>query len=230
MSSRSKSVRTEKYPRPRTPEAVCSLVREILTQPGLVQRIEIDVDEPVRVQRQVEEGDPDLVEIQESWDGALKNVEGFLEYYSEGASSFQVIFDMLQLVAFERLHGTCWVTGVGQQGLLSRWFEFEERGMPATGIDTILGLPVHRLGSLPEETLILCGSKYLQAEPSEIELVVKTSIEIRSEGHGREQRKTLDAVDGRSGDHSQELFGATNPLDVGSGGLKRCSWHTPSIS
>lgn len=190
-------IRKEKYPCPDTVDGICSMVREILSG-GMVQKLELDLDGPIRVQRAVEVEDPDLVEPHMDWDGALRNVD-MIEYYSEGASAYQVVIDVMQVMQKERLNATCWVGGAGGEELLDRWFEFRERGMP-TGAELILGRPVHRLKSLPEETLILCGSKYPDADPDEISLAIKFAMELRR-SHEHPSGKTDDRERTDTGEH-----------------------------
>ena len=113
-------VRTEKYQLPGTVDGICALVREILNG-GHVKRLELDNDDTfVRAHRWVE-GDG-LAEEEVTWDGALRNVQVMQEYYSDGATSFQVVVDMMLLAQAEGLHCSCWVTGTMGDELLRKWF------------------------------------------------------------------------------------------------------------
>jgi hypothetical protein len=186
---------------------------------GSVQRIEVAMDSPVRVSRIVENGDPDLQEPNISLDGVLRNIE-MIEYASEKASPFQVLVDMTQLVRREGLNCVCWATGVDEENLLNRWLEFEERGMPA-GVEYLLDRPIHRLRSLPEDTLILCGSNYPSADHTELTLAVKTAIEVRRPKNERlSSRSSDDSI--RTG--SKEYGPATGQMAIASGGLRRVDW------
>jgi hypothetical protein len=188
--------------------------------------MEFDIDDNVRVVRMVED-DPEFSEEDVGWDAALRNVEDFVEYASEQASPYQVIFDMMHLVDKERLNCACWVTGIGDENLLDKWFELTERGMPSEG-DSIVGLPLYQLRSLPEETLILCGSKYPSPEPSEITFVVKTTLEVRSsdESGSTPSRE----VDGSIGDSPGELPEAANQLALAPRRLRKVDWKSASNS
>ena len=188
MSSKSK-VRKEKYPLPEDSESIIALVRSIL-EGGRVQRIELDINGPVRVLREVEIEDPDLVEPDINLDAALRNTE-MIEYSSEGAESFQVLVDMMLLAQSKRPYCICWATGAGEY-LIPEWLELEARGMRLMGVDTLLGLPIHRLRSLPDDTLILCASSNKEADPAEVNFAVKTDIEIRSEdGQARLEQEAV---------------------------------------
>src|SRR3990172_10583486 len=65
--------KTEKYPLPTTVDGICSLVREILAA-GRVQRLEIDVSQPVRVTRALASQEVGLEEPSLDLEGALRNV------------------------------------------------------------------------------------------------------------------------------------------------------------
>jgi hypothetical protein len=185
MSSKSDlKTKIEKYPLPSTVDGICSLVREILG-PGLVQRIEIDINNPVRVIRALDTKETDLEEVDIDLEGALRNV-AMIEYTSEDASPFQIVYDMMVLVEQEKLNAVCWATGASE-AFLCDWFELGPRGMPSN-MRRLLGLPIHTLNTLPEDTLILCASPYPSAEASEISLAIKTAIEIRRPKHVDEQR------------------------------------------
>jgi hypothetical protein len=214
-------VRTEKYELPGTVDGICSLIREILNG-GNVKRIELDTDDTyVRARRWVE-GDG-LEEDEVTWDGALRNVPDMQEYYSDGATAFQVIVDMMLLAQSEKLHCTCWVTGPSNEDLMWKWLEIEERGVPIRGVDQLLGLPIHRVKSIPEETLILCCSKHPSADPSEISVAVKTVIDLRR-SHVTANGKDV----GGSGNHSQECDSAVGSVPFGTGRLRRVAWDPPT--
>jgi hypothetical protein len=217
------AVRTEKYQLPATVDGICALVREVLNG-GHVRRLELDNDDSfVRAHRWVE-GD-DLAEDEVTWDGALRNVKLMDEYYSDGATSFQVVVDMMLLAQEEGLHGTCWVIGTGGGDLLRKWFEVDERKLLVGGINTLLGLPIHRVKSLPDETLILCCSKYPSADQTEIEMAVKTTIDLR-----RDHDTRADQDIGGGGNHPQEHAPAANQLALTTGGLRRVAWRPSGAS
>lgn len=214
-------VHTEKYQLPATIDGICALVREVLSG-GHVKRLELDNDDAfVRAHRWVEVDG--LTEDEVTWDGALRNVLVMQEYYSEGASSFQVVADMMFLAMEEGVHNTCWVTGTGGPKLLRQWFDVDKRKLPVGDINSLLGLPLHRVKSLPDETLILCCSKYPSADPTEISMAVKTTIDLRREPDAPGNK---DADSGRG--HPQEHPSAARQLAFGTGGLRRVSWRPAS--
>jgi len=213
-------VRAEKYPLPSTIDGIISLFRELMNE-GNVQRIEFDTSAPVRVLRLVEADDPSLLEPSLDLDGVLRNVN-MLEYISEDASSFQVLVDMMQLLNFEKKHCICWAVGSGED-LLSEWLEFERRGMPDE-VMSLLNLPVRRLRSLPEDTLILCGAEYPGAYPEEITLAVKTAIEIRRphDEANAQKRQSDDTV----WHDPTKRPPAARELALTAGGLRKTRRHT----
>lgn len=222
MSPKSRKDMIEKHNLPDTVDGICSLVRQILNE-GSVRRLELDVDDVVRVVRTVEADDLD--EPMTDWDYAVRNVDEMAEYWSEGASAFQVIVDMTYLVQKEGLRCTCFVTGRDESDLLDRWLELKERGMPV-GTKGLAGLPLYRLRSLPEEALILLGSRYASPDPSEVTFAVKTTIEIRSD----HERDTSSQVVGGVGSDPQIYPPAAHQLAVGSGGLRRIPWKSSGQS
>jgi hypothetical protein len=185
---------------------------------GSVQRFEFTLGEPVRVERAVELNDPDLVEPDLDWDGALRNTT-IDEYYSEDATSYQIVFDMMHYIQSARLHPTCWVTGADEEGLLDLWFEFKERGMTSGVGEMFAGKPLRRLKSIPEDTLILCGSRYQDADPDEISLAVKTAIELR-----RPHDSSRSEVDDSGRVDTGERSAAARQLALAGGGLREVEW------
>jgi hypothetical protein len=183
MLSRSKKIAVEKHALPATIDGICGLVRDILSG-GSVQRVELSLDDVVRVHREVDV-DPQVAEVDLGWDGATRNAQEFIEYYSEGASPFQVVFDMMHMMSTERLHSTCWLIGLDGDHLLAEWLELRPRGLVAD-VSSLMGLPIYPLKDVPEETLMLCGSKWKNPDPDEVSLVVKTTIEMRRNHERRE--------------------------------------------
>lgn len=214
MSNKSDQVlRRETYPLPTSTDAVVKLVDEVLATDGYVHKLLLEENQPVRVYRWVDE-DP-LAESQADIEAALRNVELF-EYNVEGGGPFESVWDMMALVRDEKHWPICWVTGA-QDELLSKWFQMEDRGRPWS-LKDMFALPVYQLQSLSDDTLILCGSAFKEAEPEEMAIAVKTAIELRSEGNGDTSSTTHDQV----WDHPKERDSAiseveTSPRDGSSG-------------
>ena len=220
MSSKSDK-RLEKFDLPKSIDGICALVREVLDG-GNVDRLEIDnEDSYVRAWRWVERDDLDEPDI--GWDAALRNVPTMIEYASEGASPYQTIVDMMLLAQNERMHCTAWAVGNGGIKLIGEWLELRSREMPVTSVNPLLNLPVKELKSLPEDTILLCCSKYPRADPGEITMAVKAAIELRSEHVGR-----VHEADDRSGNNSEEHATAARTLGLGGRGLREVSWKGPS--
>jgi hypothetical protein len=219
MSNKSKR-QIERYALPNSVDGICALVRQVL-EGGHVERLELDNNDAyVRAIRWVEHND--LEEPDVTWDGALRNMSSFLEYSSEGASPFQVVVDMTILASSKGLKAACWVTGIGGRDLLLQWFNLHERGMPTTAFRTMVGIEVTELKSLPPETLILCCSDITNAEPSELTLVIKTTIDLRG-SHVEDSVEDVRA-DGRVGNHPQEHSPATYQLALNPRDLPRVPW------
>lgn len=213
-------IKTEKYQLPSTVDGICALVREILNG-GHVARLELDNDDAfVRAHRWVEHDG--LAEDEVTWDGALRNVQVMQEYYSDSATAFQVVVDMMLLAQSEGLRCSCWVMGIEGPELLRQWFEVDGRKLPIGEIRELLGLPVRVVKSLPPETLILCCSRYPGADPTEITLAVKTSIDLR-----RDHAAPADADADRSRNHPEEHAAAASPLALATRGLRRVAWRPP---
>jgi hypothetical protein len=216
MSSKSEK-QLEKYELPSTVDGICALIRHILDG-GHVCRVELDNDDAyVRAWRWVERND--LAEPDVNWDGALRNVE-MMEYSSAQASPFQVLVDMMLLATDRGYKCTVWAVGTGGSALLKGWLALRSRNMPVGIPSFLLGLPVMELRSIPAETLILCCSKFPNADPSEVSFTIKATIEVR----------TSDEPDnysaGGSGDHPEEYVAAARQLAPGAGGLRTVPWKT----
>lgn len=225
--SKSSATKIEKFALPTSTDGVCALVREVLSPDldGSVTRIEVDVELGVRVSRQIKE--VDLVEDDVTWDAALRNAPDFLEYHSEGASPFQVVFDMMHLLQAEGLLPVQWVAGFSEVDLVGQWLNLKERGLP-TGVRRILGVPFQYLRSLPEDSIILCGSKYIDSQPEEMSLAVKAAIELdRETTHGNRDIP-------RSEDHGhvwpspRERPAAVGGVATLAGGPQAVQWGPPS--
>lgn len=214
-------IRTEKYALPGTIDGIMALIREVLSG-GHVKRLELDTDDSnVRAYRWVE--GLGLEEEQISWDGALRNVPEMREYYSDQSSPSQILVDMFLLAQEAGLKGTCWVTGPNGPTLLRSWFDIDRRKLSLGEVWDLLGLSIHPLKSLPDETLILCCSKYPSADPTEISLAVKTTIDLRRD-HDKGIRKPLS----EGGDHTEEHAATTSPLALTTRGLRTVAWNNSS--
>lgn len=223
MSNKSER-RLEKYALPESTDGICALVRKIING-GNVSRIEFDNDDTlVRAWRWVDMGD--LEESTLSWDGALRNIDPrhMLEYSSPGATAFQVLVDMMLLAQKEGPHAVLWATGRGGKDLIEEWLELHDRDVPVSSIEQLQGVPLLELKSLPKDTLVLCCSKYRNAEPTEITAAIKTAIDLRNGNESFKQNVN------QGGNHSQERAGAPRRLSSDPGGLRRVAWEKPGNS
>lgn len=180
-----KRLKVEKYPLPDTLDEICGLVRHVLQQGG-VQKLELSMGDVVRVSRFIPDDGTEVGEVEMSLDAALRNVNELVEYINNSAPASEVLLDMMLLVQQEGLHPVAWTAGFSDEDdLLDQWLDLQGRGMPKK-VPGLLGLPLHRLASLPEDTLILCASQYANPEPNEISFAVKAAIEVRRPHEHRE--------------------------------------------
>jgi hypothetical protein len=216
----------EEYPLPPTVDGICSLVRNCL-EGGLVQRVHIENGRPVVIYRELPEGEFD--EGGSSIDGVLRNME-LLEYapagYASGtASPFEMLFDIFYVIASRGLVPMRFFSGTGGRKLLERWLMLEERGLPPMRNNpTIIGVPLTRLLSMPEETLILCGAPYADSSNEEIALGVKITLEVRDE-QPEEISETVDRVR----DNPRERPAGTGKLEEAAGGSSGDAWVPPNF-
>ena len=210
MSNRSdkRTLRRETYPLPEGTEAVVALVEEVLSAEGPVHKILLEESQPIRVYRWVKEDR--LAEPQADIEAALRNVDLF-EYDSGGGTPFEALWDMMALVKAEQHWPICLVTGI-QEDLLSSWFQMRSRGRPWT-LEDMFALPVYQIQSLSEDTLILCGADFKEAEPEDMTIAVKTAIEMRK-NDGDSRSTTSDQVRNDPYKHTS----AAGEVETSSGG------------
>jgi len=213
-------LRLERYPLPKSTDGICSQIREVL-KGGNVVNLEMSVENTtIRVMRVVtaEELEEDSV----TWDSALQAIDNMIEYSSEGATSYQVLIDMMQVVEHEGLHGVCWACSSNGLAFIHKWLEFEARRMPTT--TSLLGLPIREIKTLPIETLVLCAAPWVSASPEELSFAVKTVMELN---HEREQRDLPSSSPSHPvGNGAPERLAAVGGLALTSSGLRKVSWKS----
>jgi hypothetical protein len=220
-SGKSKTrVEVERYPMPETTEGLCKLVQALFEKGG-IKRFEIDG--LVRVTRE-SEIDPDMTEPNKSWEEALQGLENFIEFNPKNSTDpAMVLLYLTNLIERKGLKPVCFAAGP-DTGLLSLWLGLGELEI---GLEALFGIPVRRMNSLPEETIILCGAPIRDADPTEIEFAVKTTIEVRTKNEERKLPSSETASTGRgdTGEYSQ----TTGPLAAATGGLRKVSWKSSSF-
>jgi len=217
MSTRSDvRVKREEHPLPRTPEAISSLVDSIV-RGGSVQKIIIENGRPVRVYRNVvtedefEEQDMDI-------DAALRNAPMF-EHSGEGRP-LRILFELTQGLTEEKQRPVCFVSGQNSKGIVYQWLGIEKKSL-VIGNEELFGIPLIRIRSLPEETLILCGSPYADAEPKDITLALKVTMEVHNE--------SVDGDVGQGGSDSEGVAQGDEELENGGGGDGPVTWVPQSV-
>ena len=155
-------------------------------------------------------------------DTALQSIENMIEYSSEGASAYQVLVDLLQLVSAEELHALRWITGDGGPEFINQWLELSERGMPKHN-GLLLGLPILEISSLPTETLVLCAAQWPSAGPEEISFAVKTVMEVVKH---EEQRRSIPSseIANPVGNFAGKCASTVEGLAITARGLRRVPW------
>ena len=216
MSNKSEKTLVERYDLPATVDGICGLVRDILEK-GSVASMNLTVGDSVRVKRVVET-DELTDEIKLGWDGVLRNLSTLEELPSDEKTPHQIVFDLMDRVAFERLVPVAWVTGLNEQGLLADWL----RARSNNQFGMLLNIPVHRLRSLPEETLILCAARHADADPEEVVFATKTTIELRSSYEPRELASSED--DRGSGHRPRQRHSTAQVMAPIARGLRKVQW------
>lgn len=214
MSNKSKEVlRTEKYPLPGTLEGIVSMVREILSR-GRVRRLELDVDLPIKVLREVDPSECDEVDL--DLESALHRVE-MVECSGEPLPSLS---KMTRHLYRRNLFPSCWV--VGPSSILEDWASPLEPEF-YSGRTYFLNVPLEVVKSLPSDTLILCGSSYKNADVEDISFSVKTSMELRRDYESESSSPSSDPVWGSP----KERHSAASVLEIPPAGLRTSSWRGP---
>jgi len=167
-------VRREEYPIPEKVDEIADLIRDILNG-GRVQGLTIVHGDVIRAYRSVQE---DAYDPTAELDMAL----GYAEIWEYCVDEYHTVNDILvgmcKVLASLKNYPICFATGPNSTGLLDRWMLIDELGLPK-GVENILGLPVVRIKTLDEDTLLLCGARIPMADLEDIKVVVKTAIDLR---------------------------------------------------
>jgi len=182
--------RREEYGLPASIDGIIDLIRKILT-PGAVQKLVLELGRPIIVHRAVKE-EGELIEEEIDFDSVLRNVQ--MVEYGETKDPFHALFEVCQMLRAEKLLPVYLVTSQHKK-ILPKWLGVEIRQMLLQE-ESIMGIPVRRLKSLPGETLVVCGSPYSDAEAADITVAVKLTMEVKDE--------TVEQDAGRGGGHSEE--------------------------
>jgi hypothetical protein len=211
---------TEEHHCPESVVGICSLIRNILESPGKVERFTFEVDQPVRVYRWVEKND--LMEEEEDSLGVILTRREMAEHLPmDGESPFETIFLMLHRLRMNKLHPVCWVTGPGSSRTLERWLKMNSPIKDSRfNLHELLGLKIERPESIPEETLLLCGSSFERAPVREINYSIKTAIDLRRLGYAEQVSRNDDP----RGVDPQERSAATRALEGTRGRNVGASW------
>ena len=167
-------VRREEYPIPPNVDEIVESIRDILNG-GSVKGLTIVQGDGIRVYRASPDAeyDPSFV---------VDNVLGYADVYEyltdETHSANDKVVGMAKVLSQHRCFPVCFATGPKTTGLLDRWLMVEEVGLPRD-IENIIGIPVVRVKTLDEDTLLLCGADMPLADLEDIKVVVKTAIDLR---------------------------------------------------
>lgn len=224
MSSRYEHLKREEYDLPRDVKGIVALVQQVLSMDGPVHKIVLESGRGALVYRQLPEGE--IAEEDLSIDGALRNSE-IIEYDNDGASPFEKIHDMFRIVSDDGLHPVCWVTGINREDLLNQWFSNEERGLGNAKQDSLLGIPVERVSTLPEDTLILCGAPYEDSAYKDVVVGVRTSVEVFDDED--EADSPVGEIDHRVGNGPEADAPAARGMAPTSGNGDDAGWYPKDL-
>lgn len=179
-------LKREEYPLPGTVDEILSVLRSAMSQGSPVRKVVVEDSRSIIVYRDMNEGE--LEELEISLDGALRNSQ-VIEYLNDDATAAaEMLYDMQHLLHMHGLYAVCWATGPIDSDKLESWLQMGERGMPTTPgfqLTQLGGFPVRRIRSLPEDVIILCGARHKEGDIRDIELGVKTNIEMKERSHAR---------------------------------------------
>lgn len=204
-------------PLPGTIDDILVAVKDIL-ELGRIQALQISMGGPIKYfQASPESTDGELLEAQ------IRNVE-LLEYVAEGHSSFEKMIGMSFVASSRGRVPACFVTGPNVTDLFSRWMMVDRYGLPRD-IGWVLGVPIIRVGSVEEDVLLLCCADDFLVGPTDINLVIKTDIDLSGVDYGvRETGNSLNdrvRVDPSEHDRTNDLLEATPEGGFGLGWFPR---------
>lgn len=202
----------EQYDLPETRVGLLALMERVLMMPGPVQSFSMEVDQPIRVMRWVEsnelfEGEPTL--------GHVLSTVNMTEVSFPGMGP-EVLFAMFAALERDRCYPVCWAIGAQNRALLDNWL----------GIlvgDTLANVPIERLKSLPEETILLCGAELRGGSVTDIKRAIKTTIGWRKEDEPKhEDVDRVRSASNGGGPAAGEVEGA-------GGRDGRTGWNPPRV-
>ena len=149
-------------------EALGIQVSAILKMEPDAQRIVLDVTKQyIHVEKFVK-GVPNPDEEQELFDLVLKG-RPMEEYVTDKKlSSFEYLYNLFKTITDEGFEVV--LVFVGNMVTLDKW-------VPVSRKDPrLLGVPVKRLKNVPDDTIIVCGAEWRDAEPEDVRLTVKGAM------------------------------------------------------
>lgn len=223
MLNKYNGLRREEYPLPSTKTSdIVDAVQQALSLDG-VFKIVVESGQPMLVYRK--RGDDPLDEDDVTLDGALRNSE-IIEYDVASKSSLEVIFGMLQRVGRDRLYPICWATGLEQEGVLRHWTNQIDKSIPDLGI-LPFGIPVVRVKTLPEDTIILCAAARHEGDYQDVVVGIKAIMETH---HAVEEKRTSSTSDNQVGSDTGECPPPTGTVETTTVRGGKGSWHPTSLA
>lgn len=186
MFDKYEGLKREEYALPGTVDEILEVLRSAMSAGSPVRKVVVEDSRSILVYRDMNEGE--LEELEVTLDGTLRNAQ-IIEYLNEDVTAAaEMLYDMQHVLHMHGLHAVCWATGPIDADKLEKWLLMDERGMPSMPgfqMTQLGGFPVRRIRSLPEDVIILCGARYKEGDIRDIELGVKTNIELKERSHAR---------------------------------------------
>lgn len=211
---------------PGTIDEVVESFRAILNS-GKVHGVVFTLGQPIKVYRGVAQEEVNDIS---NLDIVLSNVDIFEYIVDDSHSPADRVIGMCKVLAKDRLNPVCFVTGPNISNMLDRWFQIEETGLPR-GLDSLIGLPILRLDSLSERTLLLCGAEDPFADIEDIIIVIKTDIDLK--GKNNEQRAIGSSASSpdvtRVGDDTKECGQPVDEVGLTPADSGDAHWNPPGF-
>jgi hypothetical protein len=186
LFDRYENLKREEYQLPSTVEEILDVLRSTMSSGSPVRKVVVEESRPILVYRDMTEGE--LEELETTLDGALRNSK-VIEYLNDDPRAVaEMLYDMQHVLHMHGLYAVCWAVGPMDSDKLEAWLRMDERGMPTPPgfqLTQLGGFPVRKVRSLPEDVIILCGARYKEGDVNDIELGVKTNIELKEESDAR---------------------------------------------
>ena len=171
----------EEYEVPTTTESLSALLIEILDKS--FERLSLEKGSVLKVFR-LEEYDPLGEEITKLSQTIQKSIIEEPELSSD--TPFAQVAKALYILTQNSRHGVCWVLGSSSDFLI-KWLSCSLTLNTASLMsDQFMGLPIYYDTTLPDETLLLAGAASRDSSITDIDFLVKLSMDVLSHTNSTE--------------------------------------------